>query len=697
MSPKKARWLLGIVPLVLCAVVLSVLELAARWQPPLDISRYEQRSQEILAADGSVLKAHLSPDGFVRLHTRSGDLTSAHLAMLLATEDARFYDHGGIDTRAIARATWSALSTGRIRSGASTITMQLARLLTSREGGISGKLRQMFIARRLELEFAKHQLLDMYLTLAPFGGNLEGVRAASLSYFRREPRELTAAEAALLVALPQAPEKRRPDRFLDNALSGRDIVVASLKKLGHLSALDMEASPNRAPTPRSRPFSLADHLADRFRAHESAAPIRSLLERRLQHEVEEIADRFISRDDSRTNIAILIVRNHDMAVVASLGGARYGDPERAGYVDLTRSVRSPGSTLKPFIYGFAFDDLVLHPDTIVTDVPQAFGSYQPENFGAGFEGDMTVRQALLRSVNTTAIYALDWIGVSNFLTRIRRAGATYQVPGELDGASLPIGLGGGGISLADLALLYVAIATDGNARPLRYVQDDPLSEPIKLLDGDSAWAIRDILADMPDPEGLMRRHARDGNRRIAYKTGTSYGFRDAWAIGFDAAYTVGVWIGRPDSAPNVGATGARAAAPVLYRLFDVLPNPSRGVVGPTPRNSVLATSENLPARIRRVAPRNSPESTAAFRISFPRDGVKLRDCSSATGKRSLVLSVSGGLPPFRWIVNGRLLPNATQARQFTWEALEAGEVSLAVMDASERTAHSSFWIESQCP
>ncbi|MGZ3327631.1 MAG: penicillin-binding protein 1C, partial [Xanthobacteraceae bacterium] len=371
----------------------------------------------VVDRDGKLLRPYITLDGRWRLPASRADVDPRFLRLLLAYEDKRFEAHRGVDPFALGRAVMQLIGQGRIISGASTITMQVARLLEPRsERSFTAKLRQMVRALELERTLSKDEILALYLSVAPYGGNLEGVRAASLAYFGKEPRRLTLGEASLLVALPQSPEQRRPDRSADAARNARDRVLDRLVAAGVVPA-DEIARAKREPVPDGRkpmPM-LAPHAAD---AAVAAAPDRSLhrltVDATLQRNLEELARERAHALGPDISVAILAVDHGSGEVLARVASADYFDTRRAGQVDMTAAVRSPGSTLKPFIYGLGFEDGLIHPETLIEDRPIRFGSYAPENFDLTFQGTVTVRRALQLSLNVPAVAVLDKVGANRF-------------------------------------------------------------------------------------------------------------------------------------------------------------------------------------------------------------------------------------------------------------------------------------------
>jgi penicillin-binding protein 1C len=365
---------------------------------PVDLSRAQNLSLEVDDHDGETLHAAISRDGKWRLPAAPQDVAPAYLAMLLRMEDNRFYRHPGIDPLALVRALGQLLTHGRIISGGSTITMQVARLLHPHRHTLLGKLRDMEVALRLEAQFSKSQILSLYLTLAPFGGNIEGVRAASLIYFGHGPATLSTQEAALLVALPQRPERRRPDR---HPLAAEQAVQLVLARIGGPAAVWRAGTSHHMPA-------LAPHLAERLRGMGLHGQVRTNLDARLQREMQELAAREAGTAGAGAEIAALIIRNSDRAVIGYLGGSNSGG--HGGMVDMVRATRSPGSVLKPFIYGIAMDDGLIRPDTLIEDTKMRIADYAPEDFDRAFRGTVSAAEALQQSYNLPAVTLLDWLG-----------------------------------------------------------------------------------------------------------------------------------------------------------------------------------------------------------------------------------------------------------------------------------------------
>ena len=649
---------------------------------PLPFEQARQISATVVDRNGKLLRAYAMADGRWRLpvDARTG-VDPAYLKLLLTYEDRRFYSHDGVDPQALGRAAWQLVTSGRIVSGGSTITMQLARLMEPRrERSLSAKLRQMVRAIQIERQLTKDQILDLYLALAPFGGNLEGIRAASIAYFGKEPKRLSLAEAAVLVALPQSPETRRLDRHPEVARIARDRVLDRMVADGRVSTEDAVQA-KAVPVPRLRkpmPI-LAPHSADQALATVKEQPVIMLtLDSGLQKVLEALARDRAAALGPNISVAMVAVDNESGDVLAHVGSPDYFDERRAGQVDMTRAVRSPGSTLKPFIYGLAFEDGFVHPESLIDDRPIRFGSYAPENFDMTFQGTVPVRKALQLSLNVPAIALLDRVGSSRLSSRLKQAGANLVLPKD-EAPGLAMGLGGVGVTLQDLVQLYSGLARLGNAKPLREIvkaTDDP-REPLRLMDQVAAWQVGNVLIGTPPPENAA-------HNRIAFKTGTSYGYRDAWSVGFDGRLTIGVWVGRPDGAPVPGLVGRTAAAPILFDAFArtgklpaTLPKP--------PKGALVASNAKLPLPLRRFRPVGELVRTGAEqapRIQFPLNGSRIDVDRGNGGEFSgMPVKVAGGVLPITMLVNGVSVGEIDGRRQRLVEPPGPGFARLTVIDA----------------
>ncbi len=655
---------------------------------PVPLGRHLAYSHIVVDRNGKLLRAYTTPEGRWRLPATVKDVDPLFLKVLLAYEDKRFYEHDGVDPYAMMRAAWQWISTGHIVSGGSTITMQVARLLEPRRHrSIEAKLRQMVRALEMERVLSKKQILALYLSLAPYGGNLEGIRAASLAYFGKEPLHLTLAQAALLVALPQSPEYRRPDRHPKAAFEARNVVLDRVAE-DDVAPRDEIAHAKQQPVPDKRmelPM-LAPHTADKMVAmHPQLEVDRLTIDAPLQRTLQQLAQDRAQALGAHMSVAIMVVDNATGEVLARVGSAGYFDDERDGQVDMTDALRSPGSTLKPFIYGMAFDDGLIHPETLIDDKPQRFGDYQPHDFDLSFQGTVTVRQALQWSLNVPAIAVLNRVGASRLDARLGQDGARLVLPPD-ETPGLAMGLGGVGIRLSDLVMLYTGLARLGTVTPLIERVGEKPAPARRLMSPVAAWYVGNILIGAPPPQ-----NAPPG--RIAYKTGTSYGYRDAWAVGYDGRLTIGVWVGRPDGTPVPGLVGRAVAAPILFDAFartGFAPAP----LPPAPKGVIIATNGKLPPPLRYFNPDKTMGAVAsAPRIMFPPNGARLELDGPRNALDPVALKLAGGRAPLTVMVNGVPLPAPRGRHTVFFRPDGPGFVRLTVMDA--RGASDSIMVRLQ--
>ena len=672
MSRLVRRLTLGVIGLVAAETALFALDAAL----PPNLTQAERASPVALDHAGGWLRALPVERGRWRIRVDLAHTDPVFLRRLVAVEDARFYWHPGVDPAAVFRAVGAAAVTGHVRSGASTLTMQTARLLEPRRRTLGAKLIETLRAFQLEARFSKRQILALYLTLAPYGGNLEGVRAASLAYFGHEPDTLTDAEQALLIALPQSPEARRPDRRPAAANAARRAV---LDKLGREGRLDPARAAEAAgePIPHRAPFpALAWHVGGQLAASAPAseASVVTTIDGPLQRRLEALARATAEQQGAGGQAAILVVEIRTRAVRAAVGSAGLDRP--GGWIDMTRALRSPGSALKPFIYAFAFDDGVAAPDTVIQDAPRRFADYQPENFDRVFHGQVTAREALNYSLNMPAVATLDRIGPQTFQSRLEASGIHLVRPraATID-PGLSLALGGEGITLRDLVLLYAALGDDGLAKPLAFTEAEAARRTrqpgVRLIHPENARQILDILRESPSPDGRAPAALTQGGPRMAFKTGTSYGFRDAVAAGVVGGYAIVAWTGRADGGARGGLTGREATLPLLFDVADALGAPASAAHPIAPRNA--------PAGLANMAsPGDGP------RLIFPPDGASVEIDSVGPGTRGLVLAAQGeGL---NWYVEGAPLSADPLTGKVVWRPAGVGFYRLEVIDPAGRKA-----------
>ena len=554
---------------VLALAVFPAMSLFAldRLFPPPVPGRDSPRALLVVARDGTPLRAFPDREHIWRHQVTLDEVSPRYIEALLRYEDRAFHWHMGINPLAIIRAAWQRVWHGKIISGGSTLTMQVARILEPMPRTVGGKLKQVLRAIQLELHHSKAEILTLYINYAPMGGVLEGVEAASRAYLGKPARRLSHAEAALLAVLPQAPSLYRPDRHPGRARQARDKVIARM--VGTWPAEDIADAFSEPPFAQTvREPMLAPLLAERLKK-QAAGRIRmdSTIDANTQQTVELLLFNRVLALPPRVSMAALVVDNADLGVRAYAGSADFTNDQRFSHVDMVQAQRSPGSTLKPFLYGLALDEGLIHSESLLADVPQSFSGYQPGNFQQSFHGPVSVSEALVKSLNVPAVEVLERLGPTHFVALLRRGGMKLTLPrgGE---PNLSVILGGVGVNLEQLVGAYTALARQGLAGKPRLTPDAPLEE-WRMLSPGAAYIIRDIL-ESGGPMGRALESGAGQRRGIAWKTGTSFGFRDAWSIGVSDRYTVGVWIGRPDGTPNPGFYGANVAAPLLVDIFDTL-------------------------------------------------------------------------------------------------------------------------------
>nr|WP_305659023.1 penicillin-binding protein 1C [Phenylobacterium sp.] len=643
---------------------------------PPDMTRAERSSPVTLDRRGAWLRALPVEDGRWRIRADLDRTDATFTKRLIKIEDGRFWLHPGVDPLAVVRAAGSAVASGRVSSGASTLTMQTARLLEPRPRTLPAKLIEIVRAVQLEARLSKREILALYLTLAPYGGNLEGVRAASLSYFGHEPETLTAGEQALLIALPQSPEARRPDRRPEAARAARQQVLDKMVRMGALTEVDA-AEAQEEPLPGRAPFpALAWHVAGELAraAPDHQASVVSTIDAGLQTRLEPLAAQVARAQGPEATAAILVVEIEGRAVRAAVGSGGLQRP--GGWIDMTRAVRSPGSALKPFIYGFAFDDGIAAPDTQIEDAARRFGDYQPANFDRVFRGKVTAREALTNSLNVPAVELLDKVGPGAFEARFDAVGVNLVRPkAQTRSAGLALALGGVGITMRDLAVLYAALGDGGVAKPLAWTEDQAEHRRRqggrRLMRAEAATQVLDILRETPPPAGSTPAALTKGRPVMAFKTGTSYGFRDAVAAGVVGPYVIVVWTGRADGGARGGLTGRDAALPLLFDTADLIDAP--------------------PSAPRPIAPRAAPEALAKLeqrnegpRLIFPPNGSSVQ--VEAFGPTSRGLALAAGGENLSWYVAGEPLAPDPVSGRVIWRPKGPGFYRITVVDGEGRKA-----------
>jgi penicillin-binding protein 1C len=558
LRPFLARWL----PLL---VILFLILLTIRFWPRPPLSAYAPSSTAVLAADQSLLRLTLAEDEQYRLWVPLEQISPRLIQAVKLQEDQWFYWHPGVNPPSLLRGAWETYSGGN-KQGGSTLTMQLARLIYQlNTRSPLGKLKQIGAALWLEARYSKHDILEAYLNLAPYGSNIQGVGAASLIYFGKTPDHLTLPEIMTLAVIPQRPN-------FTGVRTARDRLFARWQAHAPVTASEQRLMTLPLPmrSPGQLPF-LAPHFSEQLLAQNNAGAhtLNTTLQPRLQTLLERQIRQYIQQNSARGihNATVMLVDTRDRSVVALVGSADYHNAEIDGQVNGVLAKRSPGSTLKPFIYALAFDQGLIHPLSILKDAPTAFGPFQPENFDGRFVGPISAHDALIHSRNIPAVYVASKLQHPNLYDFLKTAGISRMQSEQHYGLALV--LGGGEVTMEELSGLYVMLANQGVWQPLRYLRDTPENDHIQLLSPEASFMALDILRDNPRPDNIAM--ARGSRWKVAWKTGTSWGFRDAWSVGVVGPYVLAVWIGNFDSSSNPAFIGIEAAAPLFFRIADALP------------------------------------------------------------------------------------------------------------------------------
>ncbi|WP_114783090.1 penicillin-binding protein 1C [Botryobacter ruber] len=530
-------------------------------------------SPVITASDGSVINAFLSTDDKWRMQLQPDEINPVLKQAVLLKEDRYFYYHPGVNPVAVVRAAVNNVAEGKTTSGASTITMQVVRLLYPKERTYRNKLIEVFRAFQLEWQYSKDEILQLYLNLVPYGGNIEGVKAAAVLYFHQSPKQLSLAQAVTLTVIPNKPSTLRIGEQNERIVAFRNKWLQYYRAQQAFPAEALADALNepleavRQDAPR-----VAPHFAYRMQRKYPHLPvIHTTLNRRVQEKVEQLAYNYLQRLRYKNihNAAVLVLNNETRAVEAYLGSADFSDYEHDGQVDGVRAIRSPGSTLKPFLYATAFDKGLLTPKTIISDVPVDYAGYRPQNYFGNYNGNVTIEQALATSLNVPAVKVLDQLGVRTFVKKLQQA-EFRQVNKEANQLGLSLILGGCDVRLEELTVLFASFANKGNYAPIRWLQHDSVNIKKQLVSPAAAFMVNQILTQLQRPD--LPHNAQNSRHlpKIAWKTGTSYGRKDAWSIGYNKKYTVGVWVGNFSGEGVPELNGTDSATPLLFDIFDAI-------------------------------------------------------------------------------------------------------------------------------
>jgi len=694
--PSIKKWLkllsvLGISLILLLCCVFFIANILY----PLNLAKIDI-SPVVVDRNNDVLRHFANKSGVFRYWIELDEVSPEYLQALIAYEDRYFFKHYGVNPFATVRAFGQLLINGKIISGSSTLTMQVARILYPHKRTILGKLSQMFRAIQLERKLSKNEILTLYINLAPMGGNIEGVQAASLRYFSKRALSLNLAESALLVALPQKPSLYRPDLYINNAHIARNKVLDRLVKFKLIDKEQAEQikKDNVNYNPQIS-FMHAPLISEQLvLQNPTKNRIRTTIDKTLQIKLEAFIKRTSNQWASRISGAILVVNNHNHQIYAYIGSPDIFAKDRFGYIDMIKAVRSPGSTLKPFAYGMAIDYGIVHEASLLTDVLRNFNGYVPKNFDKQFRGAVSMKEALQMSLNVPVIQVMSHLTPHRFIKTIRDAEISILV----DEPNLTVVLGGVGINLLEQVRLFSSLANKGKVHKSALNVEDKSVETGQIMSAEASFIIYKILSD-------IRPKNRFNQRKIAWKTGTSYGYRDAFAFGVSSDWTVGVWIGRPDGVPNVGTLANQYATPLLFDVFNFLPKDQSTIYRPdnltqeiicwpsgrklelTDKEDCMQTfnidaiNGNIPPTLYDAPGEVAHDGLPLLLKSSPKNWQQPKittfaDQSIIFKSSNKILLKARGNSPFTWYLNGQMLVNS----ELDIAKLPLGKSRLSVQD-----------------
>ncbi len=538
---------------------------------PLPENINPEWSKMVRFADGTPMRVYLTSDEKWRIYLPLKYIDPLFVRTTILYEDKYFWWHPGFNPFSLLRALYQNIRAGKIVSGGSTITMQLARILEPKPRTIINKLIEIFRAVQFEFRLGKRKILELYLNLAPYGGNIEGIGAAMLAYYRRLPQNMTPEEIAFLVSLPQSPSERKPG--LPSKLSGRNRVLKIMLKKGLITREDYTAGIKAHIPMKPEPFPFnAPHISDFLVMKYPFNDIKSTIDRTIQTKIENIAKSYKKRiyDLGATNISVIVIENKTRKVRGALGSIDYFDEEHSGMIRGFYAFRSPGSTLKPFLYILAIEDGLINPETLIEDAPYKFGDFEPVNFINTWRGLVRAEDALSLSLNVPFIMLLKRYGYARFVKKLMEGGLSG--PLSYDQYGLPIITGGMDVRLLDLTNLYVTLAKGGIHGNYILVEGELLNER-KIFSPEAVLLTLKALSKRERPDAPNLKNFVMPKGRICWKTGTSFGRRDAWAIGFQKDYTVGVWVGNFSGEGSDSIVGVICAAPIMFDIIRALEKP----------------------------------------------------------------------------------------------------------------------------
>ncbi len=641
---------------------------------PISLAKVQDSSKLLFDKDGKLLYASLNSKDKWRFKSDLKEIDPLFIKMLIAFEDKKFYSHKGVDFLALLRASYQLIKYQKVVSGASTITMQLAKLLEPKKRTFANKIVEIVRAIELEWHLSKEEILQDYLTLAPYGGNIESLAAASYYYFGKLPRNLSPSEAALLVALPKNPNGYNPFRHPKKALQARERVLKrALEEKIISKAIYQKAL--KAPLPK-KPFAFpryAYFVAKMLLKKKKQA--KTTLDLALQKALFKWAKDIATTLPNKATIALILVENNNSLVRAYIGNGALFSKKRGGYIDIAKATFSPGSTLKPFIYALALEDGLIHQNTIITDSKIRFSSYHPSNFSKKYHGEVSITFALQNSLNIPAVKVLQRIKPDYFLSKMQ------NVIGEVKLFSTPnlsIALGGVGVSLWQLLQAYVTLANCKGAKTLAIAKKQK-QQHLNFVSCKSAQIIGAILSDITPPPPF---EAMKG--KIAFKTGTSYGFRNFWTIGFSKNYTLGVLISKVNNEP-IGKMSARElAAPLFFEAFKITDAIKKVHFLHFPKEILQAKAPRLLQYFQK--------KQESFRFLFPKKNAIYM--SQGCHKSNVKIVISGGKEPFYWYIDNKAKGNLGKNLLLKFDS---GAHTISVIDSNNKVITTHFWVkENEC-
>lgn len=550
-----------------CIIIFIVLDIIFPFSPRIPYS------QIVTADDGTVMHALLASDDKWRMKIESDDISPAMRRVITAKEDKWFYWHLGVNPLAIIRAAAKNIIRGKTTSGASTITMQTARLLEPKERNIWNKTIEIFRAVQLEIHYSKEEILEMYLALVPYGGNIEGIKSAALLYFGVMPSKLSPAQVTTLAVIPNRPTSLALGKNNNLIVEARNRWLRVFAESDVFSAAEVRnAISEPLDAMRRDPPEIARHLALRLaRQYPDKPIIHSAIVPSIQQKVQNLCFNYsrVKALSGVFNVSVIVINNSTSKAEAYIGNPNFDDDSHQGQVDGVKAIRSPGSTLKPLLYAMAFDRGIATPKSVITDVPVNFDGFAPENYNRKYNGLVTAEKSLAFSLNVPAVKIMNELGIETVIDKLSQAGFR-RIAADRKHLGLSVALGGCGVRLEEIAALFSAFANGGVYRSTRFIKEEPLPDSIRIISPQTAYMLSEILTQPTRPDLPYNAESSFRLPKIAWKTGTSYGRRDAWSIGFNKRYTIGVWLGNFTGTGTPELTGADAATPLLFAIFNSL-------------------------------------------------------------------------------------------------------------------------------